>query len=336
MSRLPVAPALALSLLSVLATPVSANDSMGVIGAGGIRLATTEDVSMDREDLFISPSKVTVDYVFTNKTEKDVESVVAFPMPEIRYFGEEVSDVPNAESDNFMNFKVSQDGAPIDVELEQRAFASGLDVTDALKKKGVHLLPVGEAATADLKTLSPEEAEDWVARGIVTRQSYTDGDQEKVEYAPGWTLKSTYWWRTVFPAGQSVKVHHSYKPSVGGTVDVTFFRDGAPAENYDLYAKRYCINEGFTKAVAKAQAQTAKNTAWMEKWLSYVLVTANNWSGPIGTFHLTVDKEDPNALVRFCGDGSEKTGPTTYELTMKDYYPQEDLNVLIVYPQKLE
>lgn len=336
MHRLPAASLIALSLLSAATGLAHANDSMGVISAGGIRLATTETVSMDREDLSISPSRVTVDYVFTNKSNKDLESVVAFPMPDIRYFGEEVTDVPNENSDNFMNFKVEQDGKPIKVMLQQRAFAGELDVTDVLVKRKVHLLPVGKPAKEDLGTLSDAEAEDWVARGLLTRNTYPDGDEQIIEYTPGWSLKSTYWWRTVFPAGRSVKVHHSYKPSVGGTVDVTFVRDGAKAENFDLYTKSYCINQGFMDAVTEAQAKAPKNTIFMEKWLSYVLVTANNWSGPIGTFHLTVDKEDPNSLVRFCGEGATKTGPTTYELTKKDFYPQDNLNVLIVHPEKTE
>jgi hypothetical protein len=64
--------------------------------------------------------------------------------------------------------------------------------------------------------------------------------------------------------------------------------------------------------------------------IQYLLTPAGNWASPIGTFHLTVDKGDENALVRFCGTGVTKTSPTTFELTIADFYPTEELNVLIV------
>lgn len=329
--------ALAVPFALALAAPVHANDSMAVIGAGGIELATTESVSMDSEELYISPSKVTVDYVFTNRSSKDLESIVAFPMPDIRFQQGDMGDVPNHNSDNFMGFEVSQDGAPIKVELQQRAFAAGLDVTDELKERGVSLLPVRDGLAEELaKMLTPEEADDWVARGLVSRSVYMDGEVEKLELMPSWTLRSTYWWRTVFPAGKPVKVQHAYKPSVGGTVDMTFIREGKAADNFEAYKKRYCLDDGMMKAAAKIQAKPQKNIFWMEKWLSYILVTGNNWSGPIGTFHLTVDKEDPKSLVSFCGDGVKKTGPTTFEMTAEDFYPQKNLDVLIVYPQVYE
>lgn len=332
-----ILPFLSLPLAITLAGPSHANDSMAVIGAGGIELATTESVSMDSEELYISPSKVTVDYVFTNQSSKDLESIVAFPMPDIRFQQGDMGDVPNQNSDNFMNFEVRQDGAPIRVELQQRAFAAGLDVTEEIKAKGVSLLPVRSGLAEGLtKTLTPEEADDWVARGLVSRSVYMDGEVEKFEFMPNWTLRSTYWWRTVFPAGKPVKVHHEYKPSVGGTVDMTFISDGKPANNFEEYKKRYCLDAGIMKAAAKIQAKPQKNIYWMEKWLSYILVTGNNWSGPIGTFHLTVDKEDPKAFVSFCGDGVTKTGPTTFEMTGKDFFPQKNLDVLIVYPQFVE
>lgn len=330
--------ALALSATLMLAPAAFANDSSAVIGAGGIELVTTESVSMDSEDLYISPSKVTVDYVFTNQSDKDIETLVAFPMPDIRYFGEEVTDVPNENSNNFMNFKVSQDGEPITVTLEQRAFVHNIDVTEALEKKGIPLLPTAKVtAKALAEKITPDDIDDWVARGMISKMSWSEGEEEKVEYQPAWTLKSTYWWRTVFPAGQPVKVHHIYKPSVGGTVDTAFLdMDNKPSEQMAFYKERYCLTDGFVKLAVAAKTKAKKSTYWMEKWLSYILVTGNNWYGPIGTFHLTVDKEDPQNLVSFCSEGVKKTGPTTFEMTQKDFYPQKNLDVLIVYPQVVE
>ncbi len=62
----------------------------------------------------------------------------------------------------------------------------------------------------------------------------------------------------------------------------------------------------------------------MEQRLDYVLTTGGNWAlGTIGDFKLTIDKGDPDNLVSFCGENVKKTGPTTFEMTAKDYYPEQ-------------
>ena len=322
----------------VAGSPAGANDSTAVLGAGGLELATTETISMDKEDLFISPSEVRVDYVFTNTSDKDVESIVAFPMPEIESYTESEVGIANRDSDNFMDFKVEQDGAPIEPQLQQRAIVADLDVTADLEEQGIPKYALTAKAEEAVKKLPEDVVNDWVARGMLMRSSWMEGDKEVTEIRPAWKLRSTYWWRTVFPAGKSVKVHHSYKPSVGGTVAMTFIQDGKPNDYFADYQKRYCLDDGFMKAAAKLeQAQKANpDTYYFEKWLSYILMTGNNWAGSIGDFHLTVDKEDPSAIVSFCGKDVTKTGPTTFEMRAKDFYPEHDLDVLIVYKQTVE
>ena len=320
-----------MALLSLLPRAVEANDTMAAVGSGGLILATTEDVSMDREDLYISPSEVRVDYVFTNRTSKAVESIVAFPMPAIRNTLTEYIQVPNPESDNFMDFKVEQDGAPIEVELQQRAQAGGLDVTEEIKAQGVPLTVTNDKTRAAIDALPEETLADWMSRGILQQDPEPDANGKPV-YVPAWSQQSTYWWRTVFPAGRAVKVHHSYKPIVGGTTGTVFLMDGKKTESFPVYARRYCLNDTFFNLVLKTEQSLGKDNFFMEKWLSYILLTGNNWQGPIGTFHLTIDKKDPAWLVSFCGNGVKKTGPTTFEMTQKDYVPQRDLEVLIVHP----
>ena len=45
---------------------------------------------------------------------------------------------------------------------------------------------------------------------------------------------------------------------------------------------------------------------------------------------MIVDKGDPQTLVSFCGDGVKKIGPTTFEMTAKNYTPQRDIDVLFI------
>ena len=63
----------------------------------------------------------------------------------------------------------------------------------------------------------------------------------------------------------------------------------------------------------------------------FVLKTARNWKGPIGRFHLTIDKLKPDNLISLCWDGDlKKTGPTTFESTRENFAPAGDIKLLVL------
>ncbi|MGV8936342.1 MAG: DUF4424 domain-containing protein [Allorhizobium sp.] len=318
-----------------LAAPAAANDTTAVLEAGGLVYTHQGDISMQREDLFISPSQVRVDYVFENAAATDIDTVVAFPMPDIGGQLDFMGDAGDVESANFMGFAVTQDGQAITPNLQQRAYVNGIDVTDIIVGQGVSLLPLSQAASRALVQLPLQVRQDWITRGLILDMAYSpDGKPVEPELYPIWKLKTVYWWKTVFPAGKQVKVHHSYRPSVGGTVAMTFIRDGKPSDYFSEYKDRYCIDDDFMRTAAKLEKlqDYEKGIVFTEKWLSYILTTAANWNGPIGSFHLTVDKGDPKNYVSFCGKDVRKTGPTTFEMNATDFYPEKDLHLLLVGP----
>ena len=324
----------ALAFSAILAAqPAFANDSMAELGTGGLILSRSDAVSMESEDLFISRDKVTVDYVFRNGSDKDVDTIVAFPMPDIAGSPYEMPAIPDDQQDNFLGFEVSVDGRPVQPELEQRAFAAGIEVTDELKAQNVPFYPFGEAVIAALEKLPQQVADDWVARGIIVISEYDAGGGWKSERTPFWELRSTYWWRASFPAGKQVGVSHRYKPSVGGTVGLNFFYDGKFQGQYDAYKARYCMDTAFENAVRKATKEKGPegDPPLFENRLSYVLTTGGNWAlGSIGEFKLTIDKGSPGSLVSFCGANVRKVGPTTFEMTAEDYFPERDIDILIL------
>ena len=69
---------------------------------------------------------------------------------------------------------------------------------------------------------------------------------------------------------------------------------------------------------------------YAEERIDYILRTGANWSGPIGQFHLTVDKGEPGSLVSFCGQGIKKTSDTKFEMSKTNFSPEGDLAVLIL------
>jgi hypothetical protein len=326
-------------LLMLAASAAQANDSTAELGAGGLVLSRSDVVRMAREDLFISKEEVRVDYVFRNESEEDVTSIVAFPMPEIEASPGLNVAIPFDSDDDFLGFEVIVDGAKVEPELEQRALAVGIDVSDELAAHGVPFFPYADAMSDTLAALPRDLLSSWKERGIIIFEEYDDGSGPKVDVQPYWTLKSTYWWRMTFPAGADVEVSHRYTPSVGGSVGLTFFYDGrfdprAQAE----YRLRYCMDQSFEAAVLKAaKASPDGYPRLFETRLSYVLKTGGNWAlGTIGDFTLTVDKGDPKNIVSFCGTGVRKIGPTTFQMKATDFYPEQDLDILILEPYAID
>lgn len=327
-------PALFAAVLLCAVAPAFANDSMAELKTGGLSYVRTDAVRMLREDLFVSLDLVTVDYVYENTTDEDVDTIVAFPMPDITGDPYEMPAVPDSESDNFLGFSVHSEDVAITPELMQRATAFGIDVTADLKAHGIALNPFARDGFNALAALDPATLGDWTARGIVMDDVYDDGSGMKSHPTPIWTLHSEYWWRMTFPAHAKVSLGHAYTPSVGASVGLGFLSPpdvSADNPQRTAYVEKYCIDDGFMRAAkARIANGSASISAFYENWLSYILTTANNWAGPIGTFHLTIDKGSPNNLVSFCGSGVKKTGPTRFELTYTDYYPERDLDVLIL------
>ncbi|MBN9315993.1 MAG: DUF4424 domain-containing protein [Devosia sp.] len=334
--------ALALAGALLLASQASANDTMSTLGAGGLIFVETDDVRMVGEDLYVSPDLVRVKYEFRNDTNHDSDALVAFPMPDITGDGDFMVAIPTEDPDNIFGFETLVNGEPVGATLHQYAFATNIDYTQYLTDLGVPLTPYGEATQTAINALDDATKKELLHRGLVIPMEYDAGQGMQTDYVPVWTLRSTYSWQAHFPAGKTVSVEHSYRPSVGGTVGVTFL--APPYEDYDPateYKKKYCTDDSFINAVKKTLPNPDEpyGAPFTESWLSYIWSTGANWGGPIGTFHLTIDKGRPENLVSFCWDGEvKKTGPTTFEMEAKDWYPPygRELEVLILNKQDQE
>ncbi|UYO00751.1 MAG: DUF4424 domain-containing protein [Devosia sp.] len=337
----------AAALAAMVSAPALANDTTAQLGTGGLVFVTNDTISMTSEHLFVSPTEIKVVYEFNNTSSEPQHILVAFPMPDIEgspesmvaipveeaaYNGEAVSD-PN----NIFNFRTTFNGAPVAAELHQYAFKNNIDYTKQLTKLGVPLLPFGEATYAALAGLSDTALADLRHRGMVYGMDYDDGEGPKTDYAPIWTLRSTYSWEATFPPGTS-EVIHTYTPSIGGTVAASFMphseEDDYSAEQLAEYRKKYCMDDAFIAAVERTAIEEDgwTNYPFTESWISYIWSTGNNWAGPIGTFTLTVDKGSSDSLVSFCGENVKKIGPTTFEMTANDWYPpwDQELEILLL------
>jgi hypothetical protein len=322
-----------------LALPALANDTSAVLTTGGLEFVTNDDIEMLSEELFISKEEIRVTYEFRNKGDMDQNVLVAFPMPDIQPDHWSPVAYPEGPDDNLFQFETTLNGEPVAAELHQYAYAFGVDRTQYLTDLGLPLVPFTSAAIDAADALDDETTAEMLHLGLVVPDEFDQGQGMERHFWPNWTYKATYTWEGDFPAGETVTVVHRYKPSVGGTVGVSFM--GEPYDGYDPaaeYARKYCTDESFLNAVRKTMKDGEPWSApFYESWISYILTTGGNWSGgAIGKFRLIVDKGDPKNLISFCGEDIRKTGPTTFEMVKTDFWPDKDLEILILERQEAQ
>lgn len=330
-----------LALLAIvgLGGAATANDTLAKLGTGGLQFVQSESIEMRSEDLYISEPEIRVRYVFRNTSNRDVTSIVAFPMPDIVVDWGQGAAIPNPNADNFLDFRTVVNGAPVSASMERRVYALGLDRTKLLEDLKLPLMPIGQEVVSRLDALPEEQKAELVGLGLARRDRWDDTGKGMVDHLVpfNWTLKTTYYWNQTFAAGKDLDIEHRYRPSVGGTAYGTHYTPASTHPDGIATTRRmtatYCIDDAFKQTVMRARPPAwLDGVPFSERVISYILKTGSNWLGPIGEFTLTVDKGAPENLISFCGAGVKKTGPTTFQIKAKDYYVDQDLDVLILKP----
>jgi hypothetical protein len=316
-----------LAALVLASAPALADDSSAALAAGGLVFTKQADIRMASEDLRLSPKEVRVRYAFVNDGKNDVETVVAFPLPDIdvREFWYEPLGTTLDAAPNFMGFALTVDGKKIEAKADERAVLNGRDVTAQIRAAGLPVNVVGGAMVKTLDRLSPEQRKALIAQNVL------EGEGEDIH--PHWIARTSFWWHQVFPAGKTVVIEHRYQPVTGqsffGDVSLNYKEEGANNR------KAFCIDAA-TRAAIEAKIakldRNGPNGAYLQAYTTeFVLRTANNWKGPIGHFRLTLDKLRPDNLMSLCWDGAlKKTGATTFEATREGFAPQRDIKLLVL------
>ncbi len=165
----------------------------------------------------------------------------------------------------------------------------------------------------------------------------TEGSEtDPLEVWGTWSIVWRYHWTQTFPAGKDLRIRHEYTNLPPGGL---FYWEHPPADYQVDLQTQYCIDDGTSKAIAKAlkhpEGDEYGNYGTSFN-ISYVLRTANSWAGPIGKFRLTLDKGAPENVISLCAEGVKKTGPTTFVVEKTDFVPEKDLEILIVQPMPKE
>lgn len=317
-----------------------ANDSTAQIGAGGLVLARTNAIAMESEVLRVSVEQISVDYVFRNRTDRDITSIVAFPLPDLTMNEDGDVAIPLEDKGaNFVGFKTEVDGKPVTMRVEQRAMAAGLDQTAALKERGIPLENFAPGVVNRLTALDANTQEAFARLGLIRFERYDIGQGMQRYSRPNWTLKTTFYWEQTFPAGKAVRVTHRYQPAAGAFAGTNVGTDYFDAELRQIYERDYCVTDKF---LADVKAATKKgdgggNVYLLEHWVDYILKTGGNWAGgEIGEFRLIVDTGKSGGFVSLCHADLKPTGKGKFEWVKKDFWPEHDLKFLFVLKHKAD
>ena len=315
-------------LLILAATRCFANDTSAELATGGLIFTKSNDIEMQSEELFISMEEIRVQYHFYNRSDRDVTTQIAFPVPDIPYGVDDFNFIiPTNDPENILGFTTTVNNRPLGASVERKAVLNGVDKTEILRNLGV---PIAPSLTQKYDYLSQKTWDQLVRLGLIQDTPRADGYIQ-----PRWTLKTTYYWQQIFPTHQEVIIDHHYLPSVGGVVPMAASDLLKTPSNLQIEQSkglnRFCIDQAFLNAMA-----TPSKIMWEQHIVEYILVTGANWSGPIETFRLVVDKGSPENLVSFCGQDVRKINATQFEVRLARFIPTSNLSILILSPHPAE
>nr|WP_320159408.1 DUF4424 family protein [Acinetobacter sp. S40] len=312
---------LSFALINIFTSSVLyANDSIGYIATGGVEYIKNPNISMQKEDLFISKQQIRVDYDFKNLTNRNISENVLFPLPKVGSSRE--SDFAHTEA-LIKSFKVRVNQKPIDVSIHVRAFLlplnqkgeldwkkASVDVTQELKKCGF----------SDQELMNPWTQK--ISEELISQRVF-QCKQPRVQkllkpYHQGdtiyWEAQIIYSWRQLFRANSVTHVQHQYQPLVGGSVYLD-----------DEIAKDHCVDQSFKNALDKTE-----NPHPPYMGLSYIVKTGANWAKPIGNFNMIIER-NKNELVSLCWKGKiKKLNATQFNFSENNFMPSQDINIIFV------
>lgn len=309
-----------------------ANDSTVELSVGGLTFTRNADISMESEELTITPEFVTVRYVFLNQGQKPANVAVAFPLPDIDLADADNYAIPTNDPVNFVAFQTKIDGKPITLSINQRAFLGEKDVSAKVKNAGLPILPIGTQQNR-VSELSTEVRDRLIEEGLLIAAGTNAAGQPL--HGASWTVRTSIVRQQTFPPGKPVQVEHRYRTSMGLSFDTVLRKslreNAAMAAEFKRYQTEYCIPDELLRGIDRIAGGTEGNVQKLrERRITYVLKTGANWSGPIKDFKVVIDKGLPDRLVSFCLDNVKKISPTTFEVRKKDFTPERDLKILLI------
>jgi len=306
------------------ARSLHADDGAASIAAGGIVMVREPRITMQKEVLRISDSKVQVDYEFRNDTASDITTEVAFPVPAYSldwvYY--------SIKQQGFENFELAVEGKSTRFEIEAKAKLKGRDVSPILKKYGIDIASLGHfnqktSFASDIRRLSPMQRAALIYAGLLGPENGQD--------EANWTVEKKYYWQQTFPAHSVIHISHGYTPVLGNTNSVRYgFESSAdPASREE--DESVCIDPKLRETLMGYLAASQENSVPLS-YVDFILTTANTWKTPIEDFTLIVERPHAKGasqnFVSFCWDGPiVKLDADNFSAHIDNLIPKKELRI---------
>ncbi len=295
--------------LSSIMRVAFADDAPVEIAAGGLEFKKVAQVTMDHEDLTISKHQVQVSYLFTNHSDKDLTTEVAFPIPPYEW----TVTISSTQQPAFLDFQAESNGEKIKPQIDVHAIYGGHDVTSLLKKLNIPLLNIDKAYEV-IQKFNREDRQELITLKLVQSQGR--------ELWPNWVMHVNFHWTQTFPAQQPIRITHVYTPHTGGRLECpSFYKEITDA----------CLGADDQPRIAKMITTLSPNKCAYLTKVKFILKTANNWGGPIKEFRLKIKKR-PDEFVGMCGWRFLQKTVTDWDAELYDFAPSDDLIVYFVSP----
>jgi hypothetical protein len=293
-----------------------ANDSAAGIAATGIYFKEEKNISIEREDLFISEKRIEVTYLFRNHSKKDITTEIAFPIPDYKY---DLSD--STFRPMYDDFTVEINGKQIEYREEIKAFVNKTEYTKLLNDMGISIKDFGKIDAY----LGYDEKKDKAPRPKPFFDEITKSQQQLLINnklvileanvpVPNWKVSRKYYWSQLFPASSTVTIKHSYGP----------YLSYGYGPNPEQISQDACIDNETLQWLNK---MTSSSLATYYTSVDYILTTANNWKQPIKTFHLIINEDSHKKRVSTCFPDIIKKSPYRYEGTISNFVPRQNITV---------
>jgi hypothetical protein len=319
-------------LVGAACSPAPAFDSTAELPVGGLTFMRGAEVTIESQELTITPEQVSIRYVFQNQSDKPAVVTIAFALPDIDLSEADNFAIPTDDPVNFVAFRTKVDGKAVNLAISQRAVLGAKDVSTSIRSAGLPLLAIGMQQSR-IAELPRDVRERLVGEGLLIPAG-TDVKGRQL-YAGSWTVKTHAARQQDFPAGNPVVIEHRYRTSMGMSFD-TVLRKGL-RDNMALdaeikrYRTAYCVSEDLLRGLDRIAGDAEANTTGMqERRIKYILTAGAGGLGPVKDFKLVIDKGKPDRLVSFCLDNVKKISPTAFEVRMKDFTPERDLKILLI------
>lgn len=304
--------------LALAATPVAAQPAPSAsreVPAGGLIILPDPALTIEKQDVTIAVDQVRLAYEISNASSEPRTVQITFQLPELdaTALAEQTINLPRPDPLNFVGALYSADGIERPAGFEQRAVAFGLDVTAELTGAGIPLFPYLPDTAGRLARLPDAIRTDFIERGVIRI--------EAGRIFPGWTVRTTAFWRQTFPPGRLTALSLVYQPLVGN--------GHVTKEALDTLRKGFCLSAAVEAGLARRAAPIDRRSAPLA-WVHFALTAGSAWASPSTRFRLHVVKPAPDAIVATCRKGLRPAGPTVLEWTAEDFYADDDVAVLFI------